>query len=195
MIIIWNLFKVRARAAKVIFVCNFPWLSRERDMFRRQHMKFDSRYCRWSWTRSEVHISCYAIKIPGEIVWYRHYRSSSAFKRHNMPCSFEIFLRKGGRNRRLLLALRNCYFLRRRDNFTDRNLAVYVSTLRTLHVLKMIDFERKLLFSALLTPDFIFRYFDMCMKDTDLLIENNVQPILVFQKTLERKAKCGILLR
>ena len=27
----------------------------------------------------------------------------------------------------------------------------------------------------------------MCMKDTDLLIENNVQPILVFQK-LEGKA-------
>ena len=28
----------------------------------------------------------------------------------------------------------------------------------------------------------------MCMKDTDLLIESNVQPILVFQKKLERKA-------
>ena len=28
----------------------------------------------------------------------------------------------------------------------------------------------------------------MCMKDTDLLIENNVQPILDFQKKLERKA-------
>ncbi|CAH3166803.1 unnamed protein product [Porites lobata] len=31
-------------------------------------------------------------------------------------------------------------------------------------------------------------YIDMCMKDTDLLIENNVQPILVFQKKLEGKA-------
>ena len=28
----------------------------------------------------------------------------------------------------------------------------------------------------------------MCMDNTDLLIENNVQPILVFQKKLERKA-------
>ncbi|CAH3121715.1 unnamed protein product [Porites lobata] len=33
------------------------------------------------------------------------------------------------------------------------------------------------------------RYIDVRMKDTDLLIENNVQPILVFQKKLERKAK------
>ena len=51
----------------------------------------------------------------------------------------------------------------------------------------MLDFERKLLFSALLTTDF-YRYIDMCMKDTDLLIENNVQPILVFHKKLEGKA-------
>ena len=40
MIIFLNLFKVRARAAKVIFVCCFRdprgLLSRERDMFRRQ---------------------------------------------------------------------------------------------------------------------------------------------------------------
>ena len=50
-----------------------------------------------------------------------------------------------------------------------------------LHVLKVLDFERKLLFSALLTTDF-YRYIDMCMKDTDLLIKNNVQPILDFQK-------------
>ena len=28
----------------------------------------------------------------------------------------------------------------------------------------------------------------MCKNDTDLLIENNVQPILVFQKKLESKA-------
>ena len=111
-----------------------------------------------------VHISRYAIKIPGEIVWYGHYRSSSAFKGHNMRCSFEIFLRKGGRNRRLLLASQNCYFLCRRDNFRDRNNAVSINT----------SFSR---------------YIDMCMKDTDLLSENNVQPILVFQKKLERKAK------
>ena len=89
-----------------------------------------SRRC---WTRSEehhgekiengsfasdlrfVHISRYAIKIPGEIVWYGHYRSSSAFKGHNMRFSFEIFVRKGGRSRRLLLASQNCYFLCRRD--------------------------------------------------------------------------------
>ena len=31
----------------------------------------------------------------------------------------------------------------------------------------------------------------MCMKDTDLLIENNVQAILVFQKKLEGKAMSG----
>ena len=40
MIIFLNLFKVRARAAKVIFVCCFRdprgLFSRERDMFRRQ---------------------------------------------------------------------------------------------------------------------------------------------------------------
>ena len=58
-----------------------------------------------------------------------------------------------------------------------------------LHVVKVLDFERKLLFSALLTSDFFSRYIDVCIKDTDLLIENNVQPILVFQKKLERKAK------
>ena len=52
----------------------------------------------------------------------------------------------------------------------------------------MIDFERKLLFSALLTSEFFLRYIDMCLKDTDLLIENNVQPILVFHKKLEGKA-------
>ena len=39
---------------------------------------------------------------------------------------------------------------------------------------------------------FFFRYIDMCMKDTDLLIENNVQPILVFKK---KQGKCGILIR
>ena len=54
-------------------------------------------------------------------------------------------------------------------------------------MVKVLDFERKLLFSALLTSGCFSRYIDVCMKDTDLLIENNVQPILVFQK-LERKA-------
>ena len=95
--------------------------------------EFSRQLHRRCWTRSEwhhkekikngsftsdlrsVHISRYAIKIPGEIVWYGRYRSSSAFKRHNMRCSFEIFLRKGGRNGRLLLASQNCYFLCRRD--------------------------------------------------------------------------------
>ena len=86
-------------------------------------------------------------------MWYGHYRSSSAFKGHDLRCSFEIFLRKGGRNRRLLLASQNCYFLCRRDNFRDRNNAVRVNT-SFLHVLKVLDFERKLLFSALITSDF-----------------------------------------
>ena len=48
MIIFLNLFKVRARAAKVIFVCCFRdprgLFSRERDMFRRKKFKFDTRY-------------------------------------------------------------------------------------------------------------------------------------------------------
>ena len=39
---------------------------------------------------------------------------------------------------------------------------------------------------ALFSPQiFFFRYIDMCIKDTDPLIENNVQPIPVFQKKLE----------
>ena len=105
-----------------------------------------------------------------------------------MRCSFEIFLWKGGCNRRLLLALQNCYsFLCRRDNFRDLNTAVRINT-SFLHVFKVLDFEIKLLFSALLTSIFFFRYIDMCMKDTDLPIENNMQPILVFQKKLEAKA-------
>ena len=57
-----------------------------------------------------------------------------------MRCSFEIFLRKGGRNRRLLLASQNCYFLCRRDNFRDRNNAVRINT-SFLHVLKVLDFK------------------------------------------------------
>ena len=86
-----------------------------------------------------VHISRYAIKIPGEIVWYGHYRSSSAFKGHNMRCSCEIFVRKGGRNRRLLLASRNCYFLCRGDNF-GIEATRYVSTLRSYMCLKCLIF-------------------------------------------------------
>ena len=63
-------------------------------------------------------------------------------------------LRKGGRNRRLLLALQNCYsFLCRRDNFRDLNTAVRINT-SFLHVFKVLDFEIKLLFSALLTSIF-----------------------------------------
>ena len=122
-------------------------------------MKGDVQYCyffaRRCWTRSEghhgekikngsfasdlrfVHISRYAIKIPGEIVWYGHYRSSSAFKGHNMRCSFEIFLWKGGRNRRLLLASQNCYFLCRRDNF-GIEATRYVSTHRSHMSLKCL---------------------------------------------------------
>ena len=61
--------------------------------------------------------------------------------------------RKGGRNRRLLLASQNIYPLCRRDNFRDRNNAVRINT-SFLHVLKVLEFERKLLFSALLTSDF-----------------------------------------
>ena len=105
-----------------------------------------------------------------------------------MRYSFEIFLRKGGRNRSLLLASQNIYFLCRRDTeIRDRNNAVRINT-SLFHVLKVLEFKRKLLFSALLTSDFFFRYIDMCMKDPDLPIENNVQPILVFQKKLEGKA-------
>ena len=67
-----------------------------------------------------------------------------------MRCSFKIFLRKGSRNRRLLLTSQNCYFLCRRDNFRDRNNAVHINT-SFLHVLKVLDFELKLLFTASLT--------------------------------------------
>ena len=143
---------------------------------------------RASWGKNKKRLICisrYAIKIPGEIAWCGHYRSYSAFKRHNMRCSFEIFLRKGGRNRRLLLASQNCYFLCRRDNFRDRNNAVRINT-SFLHVLKVLDFERKLLFSALLTSDFFPGTLTCAWRI--LIFENNVQSILVFQKKLERKA-------
>ena len=158
-----------------------------------------SSWLRRCWTRSEgphgekikndsfasdlrsVHISRYAIKIPGEIVWYGHYRSSSAFKGHNMRCSFEIFLRKGGRNRRLLLASQNCYFLCRRDNF-GIEATRYVSTHRSYMCLKCLILNVSFSLAFFSPQIFFSRYIDMYMKDTDLLIENNMQPILVFQK-------------
>ena len=61
----------------------------------------------------------------------------------------------------------------------------YVSTLRSYMWLKCLILNVS--FSLVLfSPQIFSRYIDMCMKDTDLLIENNVQPILVFQK-LEHK--------
>ena len=54
-----------------------------------------------------------------------------------MRCSFEIFLREGGRNRRLLLASQNCYFLCRRDNF-GIEATRYVSTHRSYMCLKCL---------------------------------------------------------
>ena len=118
-------------------------------------------------------------------MWYGHYRSSSAFKGHSMRCSFENFLWKGGRNRRLLLASQNCYFLCRRDNF-GIEATRYVSTHRSYMCLKCLILNVS--FSlALFSPQIFFsRYIDICMKDTDLPIENNMQPILVFQKKLRR---------
>ena len=102
-----------------------------------------------------VHISRYAIKIPGEIVWYGDYRSSSAFKGHNKRCSREIFLRKGGRNRRLLLASQNCYFQCRRDNF-GIEATRYVSTLRSYMCLKSLILNVS--FSlALFSPQIFFQ--------------------------------------
>ena len=63
----------------------------------------------------------------------------------------------------------------------------YVSKLHSYMCLKCLILNVS--FSlALLTTDFFSRYIDMCKNDTDLLIENNVQPILVFQKKLESKA-------
>ena len=120
------------------------------------------------------------------MIWALRYRSSSAFKGHNMRCSFEIFFRNGGRNRRLLLASRNCYFLCRGDN-SGIEARRYVSTLRSYMCLKCLI--SNVSFSlALFSPQiFFFRYIDMCMKDTDLLTENNAQPILVFQKKVDGK--------
>ena len=104
-----------------------------------------------------------------------------------MRCSFEIFLRKGGHNRRLLLASQNCYFQCRRDNF-GIEATRYVSTLRSYMCLKCLILNVNFSLALFLTSDLFFRHIDTCMKDTDLLIENNVQPILVFQKKLEGKA-------
>ena len=57
----------------------------------------------------------------------------------------------------------------------------YVSTLRSYMWLKCLILNVS--FSLVLfSPQIFFRYIDMCMKDTDLLIKNNVQPILDFQK-------------
>ena len=123
-----------------------------------------------------VHISRYAIKIPGEIVWYGHYGSSSAFKRYNMRCSFEIFLR-----------LHKTVIFCVEEIILGIETTRYVSTLRSYMWLKCLILNVS--FSLVLfSPQIFSRYIDMCMKDTDLLIENNVQPILVFQKKLESKA-------
>ena len=121
-------------------------------------------------------------------MWYGHYRSSSAFKRHNMRCSFEIFLRKGGRNRRLLLASQNCYFLCRRDNF-GIEATRYVSTHRSYMCLKCLILNVSFSLALFSPQNFFFRYIDMCMKDTDLLIENNVQPYLFWVSTRSWSAR------
>ena len=63
----------------------------------------------------------------------------------------------------------------------------YVSTLRSYMWLKCLILNVSFS-SVLFSPQIFSRYIDVCMKDTDLLIENNVQPILVFQKKLEAKA-------
>ena len=63
-------------------------------------------------------------------------------------------------------------------------------------MLKVHDFKRKLLCSPSFHLRFYFlRYIDMCLKYIDMLVENNVQPILVFDgMELEAKAKkCGNL--
>ena len=64
----------------------------------------------------------------------------------------------------------------------------YVSTLRSYMCLKCLILNVNFSLALFLTSDLFFRHIDTCMKDTDLLIENNVQPILVFQKKLESKA-------
>ena len=68
----------------------------------------------------------------------------------------------------------------------------YVSTRRSYMCLKYLILNVS--FSlALFSPQiFFFRYIDMCMKDTDLLIENNMQPILVFQKKVEKIGRAHV---
>ena len=59
-------------------------------------------------------------------------------------------------------------------------------------MLKVHDFKRKLLFSRSFHLRFYFlRYIDMCMKYIDMLVENNVQPILVFDG-MELEAKANV---
>ncbi|CAH3042929.1 unnamed protein product, partial [Porites lobata] len=83
-----------------------------------------------------------------------HYRSSSAFKGHNMRCHLRSFSGK-------VAAIDvYCWFHK-----------------TVIFCVEEIDFGIE-----------ATRYIDMCKKDTDLLIENNVQPILIFQKKLESKA-------
>ena len=78
-------------------------------------------------------------------------------------------------------------FLCWRDNF-GIEATRYPSTLRSYMSLKCLILNVS--FSlALFSPQISFsRYINLCMKDTDLPIENNMQPILVFQKKLEAKA-------
>ena len=64
----------------------------------------------------------------------------------------------------------------------------YVSTLRSYMCLKCLILNVSFSLVLFSPRIFFFRYIDMCTDNTDLLIENNVQPILVFQKKLERKA-------
>ena len=100
-----------------------------------------------------VHISRYAIKIPGEIVWYGHYRSSSALRDITCDVHLRPFSGKvAGID--VFCWLHKTVILCRRDNCRYRNNAVRINT-AFLHVVKVLDFERKLLFSALPTSDFL----------------------------------------
>ena len=102
-----------------------------------------------------------------------------------MRCSFEIFL--SGK----VAAIDVYCWLHKTVIFCVEEIILgiettrYVSTLRSYMWLKCLILNVS--FSLVLfSPQIFSRYIDMCMKDTDLLIENNVQPILVFQK-LEHK--------
>ena len=104
-----------------------------------------------------------------------------------MRCPFEIFFRKGGGNLRLLLASQNCYFLVE-EIILGIERTRHVSAIRSYMCLKCLILNVSFSLVLFSPHIFFFRYIDMCMKDTDLLIENNGQPILVFQKKLEGKA-------